>query len=154
MTNNLVEILLGILLIFLVVGQPHMMQHYTRTSFGKVLFLCATIGAGYYSLKAGVLVALIYMSLHKDFMLVESMENKDEQEETPDHNLEAKYVRNGKDALELIKSQSFDIAVCSLKLPQQDGLELFKKKNETFQLFFAKPFLKSYFTFSASKISS
>lgn len=90
MINNLVEILLGILLIFLVVGQPHMMQHYTRTGFGKVLFLCATIGAGYYSLLAGVLVALIYMSLHKDFMLVESMENKDEDEETSDHNLEAK----------------------------------------------------------------
>lgn len=74
--NTLVEILLGVLLIFLVVGQPHQFSIYTKTTFGKFLFLAATIGAGYYSLTAGILVALIYITLNKDFMLVESMENK------------------------------------------------------------------------------
>lgn len=106
MSNNLVEILLGLLLILLVVGQPKMLQTFTRSTSGKVLFLGATIGAGYYSLLAGVLVALIYMSLHKDFMLVESMENKDdnddEHEETDHSDLEAKgdfvkkYCKDGK----------------------------------------------------------
>lgn len=82
--NSLVEVLLGTLLILLVVGQPRTLQRYTRTGLGKVLFLAVTIGAGYYSLYAGVLVALIYMSLHKDFMLIESMENKDEAEDELD----------------------------------------------------------------------
>jgi hypothetical protein len=101
MSNNLVEILLGLLLILLVVGQPKMLQSFTRSTLGKVLFLGATIGAGYYSLLAGVLVALIYMSLHKDFMLVESMENKDDGDD--EHSdLEAKgdfvkkYCKDGK----------------------------------------------------------
>lgn len=107
MTNSLVEILLGLLLILLVVGQPKMLQSFTRSTLGKVLFLGATIGAGYYSLLAGVLVAVIYMTLHKDFMLVESMENKDhdadaDHEETHDSDLEAKgdfvkkYCKDGK----------------------------------------------------------
>ena len=104
MSNNLVEILLGVLLILLVIGQPKMLQSFTRSTVGKVLFLAGTIGAGYYSLLAGVLVALIYMSLHKDFMLVESMENKDadHHNETDDSDLEAKgefvkkYCKDGK----------------------------------------------------------
>ena len=103
MSNQLVEILLGLLLILLVVGQPKMLQSFTRSTLGKVLFLGATIGAGYYSLLAGVLVALIYMSLHKDFMLVESMENKDDDDHSDkNHHLEAKgdfvkkYCKDGK----------------------------------------------------------
>lgn len=91
--NNLVEILLGLLLMFLVVGQPHKLRHYTHTMTGKIVFLAATIGAGFYSLTAGVLLALIYMTLRKDFMLVESMENKDDSKTT---DFVKKYCKDGK----------------------------------------------------------
>ena len=74
--KNLVEILLGLLLVFLVIGQPKRLRFYTHTTMGKIVFLAATIGGGIYSLYAGLLIALIYIVLKKDFMLVEGMENK------------------------------------------------------------------------------
>lgn len=73
--NNLVEILLGIIIIFLVVGQPKMLAHFTYTTIGKLLFLAATIAAGYKSLIAGMLVAIIYIIIRKDYMLIENMDN-------------------------------------------------------------------------------
>lgn len=91
--NYLVEILLGLLLIFLVVGQPQKLQHFTRTTTGKVVFVAATVGASFYSLYAGVLTALIYIALHKDFMLVESMTNN-EDNKTAD--FVKKYCKDGK----------------------------------------------------------
>jgi len=91
--NNLVEILLGLLLMFLVVGQPHKLRHYTHTMMGKIVFLATTIGAGFYSLYAGVLVALIYMILRKDFMLIEGMENNDTTKTTDFVN---EYCKDGK----------------------------------------------------------
>ena len=74
--KNIVEILLGLLLIFLVVGQPQRLRHYTNTTMGKMLFLAVTIGLSFYSLSAGVLVAIIYIVIRKDFMLTEGMENE------------------------------------------------------------------------------
>lgn len=73
--NNLVEILLGLILIFLVVGQPKILGRYTDATLGKILFLAATIAAGYHSMYAGVLVVIIYIIIHKNFMIVENMEN-------------------------------------------------------------------------------
>ena len=80
--KNIVEILLGLLLIFLVVGQPRRLRHYTRSTMGKIVFLAVTIGTSIYSLTAGILVALIYMVLNKDFMLTEGMENEDDSDNT------------------------------------------------------------------------
>ena len=76
--NYLVEILVGILLILLVLGQPLRLRLFTHSMSGRIVFLAAAIGASFVSLYAGVLVALIYMTLHKDFMLVESMTNHDD----------------------------------------------------------------------------
>jgi hypothetical protein len=73
--KNIVEILLGLLLIFLVIGQPRRLRHFTHTTIGKIIFLAITIGSSFYSLSAGVLIALIYIILRKDFMLTEGMEN-------------------------------------------------------------------------------
>ena len=99
--QNLVEILLGILLIFLIIGQPRRIRHYTRTMTGKIIFLSATIGAGFYSLYAGLLIAIIYIVLRKDFMLVEGMENEDNTSEDNNYSTDKmdfvkKYCKDGK----------------------------------------------------------
>ena len=97
--KNIVEILLGLLLIFLVVGQPQRLRHYTHTTTGKILFLAVTIGTSFYSLHAGVLVALIYIVLRKDFMLTEGMSNEEKQkQETTLEKAEfvKKYCKEGK----------------------------------------------------------
>jgi hypothetical protein len=88
--NHLAEILIGIILILLVVVQPHFLRHFSQSTMGKLLFLVATIGAGYYSIQAGVLIALIYIILNKDFMLVESMTNKEKE------NYVKQYCKDGK----------------------------------------------------------
>jgi hypothetical protein len=75
--NNLVEILIGLILIFLVVGQPKLLRKSTQTLMGKIVFLGLAVGASFRSLYAGLLVAAIYMVLHKDYMLVENMDNMD-----------------------------------------------------------------------------
>ena len=93
--DNLVEILLGLLLMFLVVGQPHKLRHYTHTLMGKIVFLSATIGASFYSLYAGVLMALIYMTLRKDFMLVETMDNENN-DDSKTTDFVKKYCKDGK----------------------------------------------------------
>ena len=96
--KNIVEILLGLLLIFLVVGQPQRLRHFTRTTIGKILFLAVTIGSTFYSLYAGVLVALIYIVLKKDFMLTEGMENPDNESSSNMNKTEfvKKYCKEGK----------------------------------------------------------
>jgi ABC-type antimicrobial peptide transport system permease subunit len=73
--NNLVEILLGILLILLVVGEPKFLVRFTKSGLGKLVFLVALIFSSMKSLTAGVLVFLIYVVLRRDFTLVEGMEN-------------------------------------------------------------------------------
>ena len=73
--NNLVEILLGILLILLVVGEPKFLVRFTKSGLGKLAFLVALIFSSMKSLTAGVLVFLIYVVLRRDFTLVEGMEN-------------------------------------------------------------------------------
>ena len=96
--KNIVEILLGLLLIFLVVGQPQRLKHYTGTTIGKIIFLTLTIGTTFYSLYAGVLTAIIYIVLKKDFMLTEGMENEEHQT-TPNMNkadFVKKYCKEGK----------------------------------------------------------
>ena len=75
--NNLVEILLGILLILLVVGEPKFLVRFTKSGLGKLAFLVALIFSSMKSLTAGVLVFLIYLALRRDFTLVEGMENED-----------------------------------------------------------------------------
>ena len=75
--NNLVEILLGILLILLVVGEPKFLVRFTKSGLGKLAFLAALIFSSMKSLTAGVLVFLIYVVLRRDFTLVEGMENED-----------------------------------------------------------------------------
>lgn len=75
--NNLVEILLGILLILLVVGEPKFLVRFTKSGLGKLAFLAALIFSSLKSLTAGVLVFLIYVALRRDFTLVEGMENED-----------------------------------------------------------------------------
>jgi len=75
--NNLVEILLGILLILLVVGEPKFLFRFTKSGLGKLAFLAALIFSSMKSLTAGVLVFLIYVALRRDFTLVEGMENED-----------------------------------------------------------------------------
>ena len=87
--NNLVEIFLGVLLILLVVGQPKRLRHLTHSKVGKLLFIIATIGAGYISLHAGILVAIIYIVLNKDFMLTEGMENKGDGDDSAAHDADA-----------------------------------------------------------------
>lgn len=87
--NNLVEILLGLVLIFLVVGQPKFLRHHTRSTMGKIIFLTATILAGFRSLYAGILVALIYIILRRDYMLVEGMENENESDSDTDESDES-----------------------------------------------------------------
>ena len=93
--KNLVEILLGLLLVFLVIGQPRRIRVYTRTTMGKIVFLAATIGGGFYSLYAGLLIALIYIVLRKDFMLVEGMENSETKSAT-NTDFVKKYCKDGK----------------------------------------------------------
>lgn len=39
-------------------------------------------------------------------------------------------ARTGKEAVHLLTSQQFDIAICDLKLPEMDGLEILKKTRE------------------------
>jgi hypothetical protein len=95
--NHLAEILIGIILILLVVVQPHFLRHFSQSTMGKLLFLVATIGAGYYSIQAGVLIALIYIILNKDFMLVESMTNKEKEKEKEKENYVKQYCKSGKD---------------------------------------------------------
>jgi hypothetical protein len=95
----LVEILLGLLLIFLLVGQPMRLHRFTQRTIGKVLFIAATIGAGLYSLQAGVLVALIYITLHKDFRLREAMapmSDSNDEKSDPTHDFGLKHCKNGK----------------------------------------------------------
>lgn len=98
----LVEILLGLLLIFLLIGQPFKLRKLTYTMSGKVVFLAAAIGASFYSIQAGVLIAIIYMTLRKDFMLVESMSNASDSDSdsttTGDNNTDfvKKYCKDGK----------------------------------------------------------
>ena len=93
--KNLVEILLGLLLIILVIGQPKRLRFYTHTTLGKIVFLAATIGGGFYSLYAGLLIALIYIVLKKDFMLVEGMENN-ESNSSANADFVKKYCKDGK----------------------------------------------------------
>lgn len=82
--DNLVEILLGTILILLVIGQPKAGKHYTSTTVGKLIFLAATIASGYHSLYAGLLVAAIYIILRNDYSLIEKMENKEDKKEDND----------------------------------------------------------------------
>lgn len=78
--NNLVELLLGLLLILLILGQPIRLQELTHTTLGKVLFLVAAVCGTLKSLWTGLLVALIYITLHNDLSLIERMENQDQDE--------------------------------------------------------------------------
>lgn len=102
--NNLVEILIGLILIFLVVGQPKFLRKSTQTLMGKIVFLGLAVGASFRSLYAGLLVAAIYMVLHKDYMLVENMDNMDkDQDNNQDKenknttvDFVKKYCKNGK----------------------------------------------------------
>jgi hypothetical protein len=75
--QRIVEILLGILLILLVVGQPRQLQQASRTTLGKIGFLVASVVGGSYNLVTGVLVVAIYMTLSRHYSLVEGMENED-----------------------------------------------------------------------------
>ena len=78
--NYLVEILIALILIFLVIGQPTTLSVITHTLIGKIVFIILFIMSGLYSTYAGILVALIYIILHKRFRLVENMENSDKTE--------------------------------------------------------------------------
>ena len=79
--NNLVELLLGLLLILLILGQPIRLQELTHTPLGKVLFLVAAFCGSVKNLLTGVLVALIYITLHNGLSLVERMENKQDEDD-------------------------------------------------------------------------
>ena len=79
--NNLVELLLGLLIIFLILGQPIRLQELTHTTLGKILFLVAAVCGTLKSLWRGILVAFIYITLHNGLSLVERMENKDQEHE-------------------------------------------------------------------------
>lgn len=97
--NNLVEILIGLILIFLVVGQPKLLRKSTQTLMGKIVFLGLAVGASFRSLYAGLLVAAIYMVLHKDYMLVENMDNMDQDQDNNEKttvDFVKKYCKNGK----------------------------------------------------------
>ncbi|MGI9554964.1 MAG: hypothetical protein ACR2M6_03230 [Vampirovibrionia bacterium] len=79
--NNLVELLLGLLLILLILGQPVQLQELTHTTLGKTLFLVVAVCGTVRSLWTGLLLALIYITLHNGLSLVETMDNKDHDEE-------------------------------------------------------------------------
>lgn len=78
--QNLVEILLAILLILLVIGEPKFLIKMSKSLLGKLLFVIAVIAAGMQSFAAGVLVFLIFITLRNDSKVIEGMENETDQE--------------------------------------------------------------------------
>jgi hypothetical protein len=82
--NNLLELLLGLLLILLSIGQPTKLQELTHTTLGKIIFLVATACATMKSLWAGITIALIYIILHNGMSLIETMENENEHHDDDD----------------------------------------------------------------------
>ena len=73
--KNLVEILLAILLILLVIGEPKFLVKFSKSLLGKILFVLSIIAAGMQSLAAGVLVFLIFITLRNDSKLIEGMDH-------------------------------------------------------------------------------
>ena len=79
-----VEILLTILLILVVVGQPSFLHKFSYSLLGKMIFVAGMIFAAYHSLASGVLVFLIFITLRKDYTLVEGMDNEEDSSDKED----------------------------------------------------------------------
>lgn len=88
--NNFAEILLAIILVFILIGEPHFLETFADSVLGKLIFVSLIIITSLHSVIAGVLMFIIFITLRNDINMREGMENKNDNDADSDSETEVK----------------------------------------------------------------
>jgi len=82
--NNFAEILLAIILVFILIGEPHFLETFADSVLGKLIFVSLIIITSLHSVLAGILMFVIFITLRNDINLREGMENNNDNDNDND----------------------------------------------------------------------
>ena len=80
--KNSAEILLGVILVFILIGEPHFMETFANSLLGKLFFIILIVVTALHSVVAGVLMFVIFIVLRNDINIREGMENNGDSNDT------------------------------------------------------------------------